>query len=71
MVTFYNAVYARTAIDQPVGNPGYTLGVGTILRSLRGELNFKLQSGITVVKWILMKQITSQLDIPVGGDSTR
>jgi hypothetical protein len=69
LVTFYNAVYARTAIDQPVGNPGYSLGVGTILRSLRRELNLKLQNGITVVKWILMKQITSQLDIPVGGNS--
>jgi hypothetical protein len=69
LVTFYNKVYERTSFDQPVGNPGYSLGVGTILRSLRGELNLKLQSGITVAKWVLMKQITSQLDIPVGGDS--
>ena len=69
LVTFYNEVYDRTAIDQPVGNEGYTLGVGTILRGLTGVLNLKLQSGITVVKWTLMKQITSQLDLPVGGNS--
>lgn len=69
LVTFYNEVFSRTAIDQPVGNPGYTLGVGTILRGLGGVLNLKLQSGITVVKWALMKQITSQLDLPSGGNS--
>lgn len=71
LVTFYNEVFSRTAIDQPVGNIGYTLGVGTILRGLRGVLNLKLQSGVTVVKWALMKQITSQLDLPpgIGGSS--
>jgi len=69
LVTFYNAVFNRTAIDQPVGNLGYSLGVGTVLRGLRVELNLKLQSGITVVKWALMKQITNQLDLPSGGNS--
>jgi hypothetical protein len=69
LIAFYDAVFNKTAIDQPVGNTGYSLGVGTILRSLKGELNLKIQDGTIVVKWVLMKQITNQLDLPVGGNS--
>jgi len=70
VISFYLEMFSQTAITQPVGNQGYSLGVGTILRSRRTpKLKFNLESGITVVEFSLMTQITSQSTLPVGGNS--
>lgn len=69
LTDFYDAVYSRTSITQPVGNVGYSLGVGTILRGSKNRINLRLATGQLVVTWELMTQITSQADLPVGGDS--
>jgi hypothetical protein len=57
---------------QPVGNPGYTLGVGTKLRARRNAktLNWIIGDRVTV-KWVLVTQVTRQSDLPfgVGGSS--
>jgi hypothetical protein len=69
LTDFYDTVYLRTSVTQPVGNVGYSLGVGTILRGSRDRINLRLSTGQIVVTWELMTQITSQSDLPSGGDS--
>jgi len=70
LTRFYDQLFISTEVNQPIGNVGYSLGVGTITRSRRNQkLYFKLKSGITVVEFQLMTQITNQSDLPVGGDS--
>jgi hypothetical protein len=66
---FYEAVFNQTAVSQPVGNVGFSLGVGTKLQDLGMTLNLKLQNGLTIVKWTLVKQLNSQTTLAVGGDS--
>jgi hypothetical protein len=66
---FYNDVYESSAVSQPVGNVGYSLGVGTRLRDLGITVHLELASGLKVVTWRLVEQLTSQADLPVGGDS--
>ena len=68
LIAIYLEIFARTAVTQPVGNEGYTLGVGTILRDLTQELYFKINDQL-MVTWRLVEQITSQSDVPVGGNS--
>jgi hypothetical protein len=68
LIAIYLEIYARTSVTQPVGNEGYTLGVGTIVRDLKQELNFKINNQL-MVTWRLVEQITSQSDVPVGGNS--
>jgi hypothetical protein len=68
LIAIYLEIYARTAVTQPVGNEGYTLGVGTIVRDLKQELNFKINDQL-MVTWRLVEQITSQSDVTVGGNS--
>ena len=70
----YRDIYNRTSVTQPIGNPGYSLGVGTLLEDLGKEIFFKLPSGETVVQWRLVKQLTPQTPppnniIPTPGDS--
>jgi hypothetical protein len=70
LISFYDEVFNKTAISQPVGNVGYSLGVGTVTRAYGdNRLYLKLNSGQTVVVWTLMTQITRQVDLPVGGNS--
>lgn len=70
LTNFYDQLYLSTAVNQPTGNEGYSLGVGTITRAKSNQkLYFKLESGITVVEFHLMTQITNQSDLPSGGDS--
>jgi hypothetical protein len=66
---FYNDVCDSTNVAQPVGNVGYSLGIGTRLRDLGITVHLELASGLKVVTWRLVKQLTSQADLPVGGDS--
>jgi hypothetical protein len=66
-INFYLEMVTQTSVTQPSGNSGFSLGVGTILRSRRNpKLVFKLESGITIVEFLLMTQITSQSTLPVG-----
>jgi hypothetical protein len=70
LISFYDEVYNKTAISQPVVNVGYSLGVGTVVRAYGdNRLYLKLNSGQTVVVWTLMTQITRQADLPSGGKS--
>ncbi len=70
LVYFYEEVYNYTAISQPLGNAGYSLGVGTRTRARRQDrITLKLDSGIKVIEWALMTQLTSQSSLPVGGNS--
>lgn len=70
LTNFYDQLFISTEVNQPIGNVGYSLGVGTITRAKANQkLYFKLESGITVVEFHLMTQITNQSKLPVGGDS--
>lgn len=69
LVNFYDEVYTETAASQPSGNPGYSIGVGTILQEKRKSITLKLVTGETIVRWKLMEQLTNQSDLPQGGSS--
>jgi len=70
VINFYLEMFTQTSVTQPSGNSGFSLGVGTILRSRRNpKLVFKLESGVTIVEFLLMTQITSQSTLPSGGNS--
>jgi uncharacterized delta-60 repeat protein len=70
MANLYDEIFTRTAITQPIGNEGYSLGVGTILLDLTNELYFKLSgSDELIVTWRLTEQLTDQSTLPVSGDS--
>jgi hypothetical protein len=68
LTNFYDQLYISTSVSQPNGNNvGYSLGVGTItIAKANQKLYFKLESGITVVEFHLMTQITNQSELPVG-----
>ena len=43
VINFYSEMFFQSTLSQPINNVGYSLGVGTILRSKRrSKLNFKL-----------------------------
>ena len=68
----YDAIFTSTAVSQPVGNDGYSLGVGTLLEDQGKELRFRLTSGQVIIVWRLVKQLTPQTPvyvIPNPGDS--
>ena len=73
IIGVYVDIYNKTAISQPNGsNPGFTIGVGTLLEDMGRELRFSLPNGEVVVVWRLVKQLTPQGSatvIPVPGDS--
>jgi hypothetical protein len=69
LMTFYDNVFASTAASQPLGNQGYSLGVGTIVQDLQTELYLELPNGQLMVTWRLVKQITKQSSLPSGGNS--
>ena len=68
----YDAIFNSTAASQPVGNPGYSLGVGSLVEDLGKELRFRLTTGQVIIVWRLVRQLTPQLPatvISVPGDS--
>jgi hypothetical protein len=72
LITLYNEIYAVTTVTQPVGNVGYTLGVGSQTMDLGKEIIWQINGGLQVIKWRLMQQLTPQLPatvIPVPGNS--
>jgi hypothetical protein len=69
LTDFYDEVFLKTAESQPVGNIGYSIGVGTILLEKRKSLILKLSTGETVVHWKLFEQLTNQEDALSPGNS--
>lgn len=70
LVHFFSSVYLVTEISQPIGNLGYSCGVGTrTVARKQDRLILQLNSGIKVVEWALMRQLTNQNDLPSGGNS--
>ena len=61
LIGVYIAIYNKTAISQPVGNVGFTVGAGTLLEDMGRELRFCLTGGEVVIVWRLVKQLTPQL----------
>jgi len=68
LIAVYTEIFNRTAVTQPIGNVGYSLGVGTKLKDIGDELYFKINNTL-MVTWRLVEQITNQRDLPAGGDS--
>lgn len=72
----YGDIWNSTAVSQPIGtNPGYSIGVGTLLEDQGKELRFRLTSGQVIIVWRLVKQLTPQTPapanvIPIPGNST-
>jgi hypothetical protein len=62
----YNDIFAQTYNSQPVGNRGYSCGVGTIFQDLGKQIFFKLPGDNAVVHWRLVKQITPQTNPPLS-----
>ena len=69
LVDFYNYLYGRTSVTQPLGNPGYSLGVGTILQGTNDRIILRLSTGEKVVEFVLMEQLSKQSELPSGGNS--
>ena len=72
LVTLYGQVFDQTAISQPVGNTGFSLGAGTQLDDLGKEIVWQIPGGVNVIRWRLMRQLTPQLPatvIPAPGNS--
>ena len=66
---FYYDVWYRTSLSQPVNNLGYSLAVGTELEGSFDEIHLDLENGTRIITLQLMRQITSQSELPNGGDS--
>jgi hypothetical protein len=72
IIGVYSDIYNKTTISQPIGNVGYSIGVGTLLEDMGNEIRFCLTGGQVVLIWSLVKQLTPQkplLIIPDGGNS--
>lgn len=72
LIGVYTDIFNQTAITAPSANPGFSLGVGTLLEDMGKEIRFKLTNGEVVVTWRLVKQLTPQQPatvIPVPGNS--
>lgn len=70
-IGLYADIFAQTAISQPAGNPGYSLGVRTMLEDLGREIRFILTSGQIIMLWRNVRQLTPQTNsfIPSPGNS--
>lgn len=70
-IALYSDIFDQTAITQPVGNVGFSLGVGTMLEDRGKSIYFKLPSGLILLQWQLVKQLTRQVPgaIPSPGSS--
>jgi len=72
VIGVYTDIYNKTTVSQPVGNEGFTLGVGTLLEDMGRELQFCITGGEVVVTWRLVTQRTPQFPstvIPTPGNS--
>ena len=67
----YNDIFLQTAESQPIGNVGFSLGVGTYLQNFGKTIYWQAPNGNLLIKWQLVKQLTPQSSnyIPVPGNS--
>lgn len=61
----YNSIFTQTSLSQPLGNQGFSLGVGTVLKDLGDEIFFQLANGEIVIKWRLVQQLSPQTNPPL------
>ena len=66
LIGVYTSIFNQTAISQPNGNDGFTVGVGTCLADLGSELRFALEGGEVVILWRLVKQLSPQTTPPIA-----
>jgi hypothetical protein len=66
VINLYYEIYLLTAIAQPYGNEGYSLGVGTLLQDYGREIYFKTIDGSFFIHWRNVKQLYSQTTPPVN-----
>lgn len=72
LILLYTEIFNQTAISQPVGNTGFSLGAGSQLEDMGNEIVWQIKGGLEVIKWRLMRQLTPQLPatvIPSPGNS--
>ncbi len=70
VIIFFSEMFLQTAVSNPGGNPGYSLALNTVLRARNyPKLTFRLTSGLVIVQFLLMTQITRQADLPNSGNS--
>lgn len=65
---FFDATFIKTSISADDEN-GYSLGVGTKLQDLGNTIHLELSNGLRMATWRLVKQITPQSEVAVGGNS--
>jgi hypothetical protein len=59
-------IWNKTAIAQPVGNQGFSCGVGTLFQDFGKTIEFKLPSGEVIARWALIKQLSPQTTPPIA-----
>lgn len=64
LVGVYIDIYNQTAISQPLGNEGYSIGVGSLLQDMGKELHFRIGNQI-IITWRMVQQLTPQLPATV------
>jgi hypothetical protein len=72
IIALYAEMVAQTGASQPIGNTGYSLGVGTQLIDMGNEIIWQLPGGVHVIRWRNMFQLTPQAPstvIPAPGNS--
>lgn len=57
---FYYDVWYKTSLSQPIGNLGYSMGVGTNLLGSYDEIHLDLNDGTRIITWQLMTQTSDQ-----------
>jgi hypothetical protein len=73
LIGVYTDIVNQTLTSQPIGNAGFSLGVGTLLEDLGKDLHMVLPNGSVVYTWRLVRQISPQ-EVPyvsVPGNSPR
>ena len=70
-VALASEIFNQTAISQPIGNQGFSCGVGTLFQDFGKTIEFKLPGGQVLARWALVKQLSPQTNppVPVPGNS--
>jgi hypothetical protein len=66
---FFDATFVKTSTSAGGSGDGYSLGVGTKLQDLGNTIHLELSNGLRMVTWRLVRQITPQSEVAVGGNS--
>ena len=66
---FFAATFVKTATSAGGNDDGYSLGVGTKLQDLGNTIHLELSSGLRMATWRLVRQVTPQSEVAVGGNS--